>query len=135
MNFTWDALNGAQTALNKLRNRYLESSDGGVSIPGEFVDAINDDLNFPKALSSMWENIDNLNKPSIERIDEVLGLGLADFHEDKIDVPKEVLELVKKREELRNSGKWEEADKVRDEITEKGFVIDDTPNGPQIRKS
>jgi cysteinyl-tRNA synthetase len=135
MNFTWEALEGAQTALNKLRNKYLESADGEINIPGEFVDAINVDLNLPKALSVIWENIDDLNKPTLTRIDEVLGLSLAEFGQEEIEVPKEVEELVNKREELRRLGKYEDADRLRDEIVSKGFALEDFSDGAKVKKA
>lgn len=133
MNFTWDALEAAATALNKLRNKYLEASNGEVNIPGEFVDAVNDDLNFPKALSAIWENIDELDKPSLERIDEILGLGLKNYRQVDLEVPKEVNELVKKREDFRKTGKYDEADKIRSEIEEKGFILEDSPDGVLVK--
>ena len=134
MNFTWDALNGAQIALNKLRKRYSESNEGDLVLPGEFIDAINDDLNFPKALSVIWENIDELNKPSIEQIDEVLGLGLVNFKKEEIEVPEEISSLIKKRDEFRKSGKYEEADKLRDEIEAKGYILEDSNQGLKVKK-
>lgn len=135
MNFTWRALEAAQTALNKLRNKFLLSEDGEISIPGEFVDAVNDDLNFPKALSVIWENIDELNKASLEKIDEVLGLNLASYKEAEIEIPEEIKQLVYKREELRKSGRYEVADEIRTEIESKGYFIEDSPDGAKIKTS
>lgn len=135
MNFTWEALEAAQTALNKLRNRYLESKEGEVSLPGEFIDSINDDLNMPKALSTVWENIEELNKPSLERIDGVLGLGLTSFKEEEVEIPQDIQVLVNTREELRKSGKYEEADRLRSDIESKGFILEDSPDGVRIKKS
>jgi len=134
MNFTWEALEGAQTALNRLRNRYLASITGKVSLPKEFIDAVNDDLNFPKALSVVWENIDDLNKPTLNQIDEVLGLGLANYKEEEVEIPEEINEKVEERERLRGEGKYEHADLLRKEIETMGFVLEDTPNGIKLRK-
>jgi cysteinyl-tRNA synthetase len=134
MNFTWDALEASQTALNKLRNKYLNMNDGEIIIPAEFIDAINDDLNLPKALSVVWENIESLNKSSLGRIDEVLGLQLSSFKEESFDIPEEISELVSKREEFRKVGNYVEADKFRGEIEAKGFILEDSPDGARIRK-
>jgi cysteinyl-tRNA synthetase len=135
MNFTWEALTAAQTALSKLRKRYLDGKEGEVNIPGEFIDAINEDLNFPKALSVVWENIDDLNKSTLNRIDEVFGLDLDNYREDKIEAPQEIEDLVNKREDLRREGKYEDADKVRRVIESKGYVVEDSPDGPKIKSS
>lgn len=134
MNFTWEALEGAQNALNKLRKKYADSKDGEVIIPKEFIEAINDDLNLPRALSVVWENIDDLNRTSIEKLDEVLGLGLSMMNSEEIEIPSEIQELANKREQLRKSGNYEEADGIREEILEMGFAVEDSKDGIKIRK-
>lgn len=136
MNFTWDALEAAQTALNKLRRHYLESSlDGDSSLPQEFESAINDDLNLPKALAVVWENIGTLTRNSFDKIDSVLGLQLPEYKEEDVEIPAEIQELVDKREKLRKSGNYEEADKIRAEIESKGFVLEDSKEGIKVRKN
>lgn len=135
MNFTWEALAGAQTALNKLRRHYLEAKNGEFDLPGEFFNAINDDLNIPKALSVVWENISDLNKETLDRIDSVLGLELSNYEEKEIEIPSEIQELVDKREELRRGGNYEEADKLRSEIEGLGYAVEDTPDGIKVGKS
>ena len=136
MNFTWEALEAAQTALNKLRKHYLESSSStDFDLPSEFTNAINDDLNMSKALSIIWENINSLSKSSFDKIDEVLGLQLSSFKETATEAPSEIQKLADKREELRKAGNYEEADKIRSEIEEKGFILEDSPQGLKIKKS
>lgn len=134
MNFTWESLEASQTALNKLRRKYLEAGNGEIVLPGEFADAINDDMNLPKALSVVWENIDELNKETLDVIDGVLGLQLSSYKEEEIEIPENVKELVSKREELRKSGNWDEADEVRNQIKELGYVIEDGKDGLKVRK-
>lgn len=123
MNFTWEALEAAQTALNKLRRHYLESSDGDLTVPPEFALAINDDLNMPKALSVVWENISSLSRNSINKIDEVLGLGLSEFKEKEI--PEEVQKLLDEREELRKQKRFDLADQIREKIIKMGYKVED----------
>lgn len=140
MNFTWDALGASQTALNKLRSDFAswgEPKIGCAEYEERFLDAINDDLNIPKALSIVWELIKSdypgeAKKKSLLKMDEVLGLGLKDYRKEKIEIPFEVAELLKKRESLRADGKFDEADSVRKDIEEKGYSIEDTPEGPNL---
>ena len=47
---------------------------------------------------------------------------------------KEVFNLVKIREEKRQSGEWKKADEIREEIEEMGYDTDDTSSGPRIRR-
>ncbi len=135
MNFNWDALSGAQTALGKLRRHYQDAKVGDPGLTSEFDSAVNDDLNMPKALSIVWENIDKLTKSDFEKVDVVFGLQMADYKEEEVEIPSEVSTLVEKREALRKEGKFEEADKVRSEIDEKGFSLEDSAQGVKVRKS
>lgn len=142
MNFTWEALDGAQTALNKLRNEFIsweEAKVGCAEFEQRFKDAVNDDLNMSAALSIVWEVVKSdypgsAKKQSLLKMDEVLGLNLANYQEEKVEVSDEVQKLLNKREVLRKSGDYEEADKVRSEIEEKGFIVEDSKDGPKVRK-
>lgn len=135
MNFTWDALIASQTALNKLRRYYLEAENGDIVLPGEFEDAINEDLNLPKALSVVWENIADLNRETLNMIDSVLGLQLSSYKEEEIEIPENIQGLVDQRGELRKAGNYTEADKVRSEIESLGYQIEDTGSGIKVSKS
>ena len=142
MNFTWEALGGAQTALNKLRKEFFSwgtAKIGCAEFEGRFTDAVNDDLNIQKALSIAWEMVKSdypgtAKKQSLLRMDEVLGLQLASYKEEKVVIPSEIQDLANKREELRKAGNYEEADKVRNEIESKGFTTEDSAEGLKIRK-
>ncbi len=134
MNFTWEALEAAQTALNKLRRNYSEAKSGNEKLPSGFSEAINDDLNMPRALGVVWENIGSLSKVSLDKIDSVLGLNLSQ-KEEEIEIPSDIKVLVDKREEARKSGDYENADKIRNEVESKGFVIEDSKGRIRIRKA
>ncbi len=143
MNFTWEALDGAQTALNRLRNEFVsweEAKVGCAEFEQKFMDAVNEDLNMPAALSVVWEMIKSdypgsAKKRSLLKMDEVLGLQLSSFKPEKVEIPPEVQSLINKREELRRAGNFKEADKVREQIEEKGFVVEDSKEGIKIREN
>ncbi len=91
----------------------------------------------PQALAVVWDMLKSnypghAKKASLLKFDKVLGLNFAAAK--PIEVPEEIRELAKQREELRSQKKWDEADKLRDEITSKGFRVDDTPAGPVVKK-
>ena len=73
----------------------------------------------------------------IKKFDRVLGLDLDKSMKlvpSKIKkIPKEVRELAKKREEYRRSKQFMQADALRDEIFELGYVIEDAPGGPKLK--
>lgn len=133
MNFTWDALGAAQKALNRLRKFYFESNFGEVKIPKDFNDAVNDDMNIPKALSIVWDNISDLNKSTFDKIDSILGLNLAVYKEINVDIPDNITELVNLREKARKDKNFEEADNIRKQIEQKGYILEDTIKGIIIK--
>ena len=110
MNFTLEALAGAQTALNHLREIALGFDNpkiGCAEYEERFLKAINDDLDMPKALSIVWELVksdypDSAKAQSLFKFDKVLGLDLERSKEllkKKEDpIPDEILKLVKERE-------------------------------------
>jgi len=152
MNFTWKGLEGAQAAYQKLLEMVKSWRKGGRQVISEtdvekidgfrkkFQKKINDDLNIPEALAITWE-VAKSNIPDPDKLDlildfdKVLGLELVKgLPEEKVlPVPREVEDLANKREALRRKKKWDEADKIRKEIENLGFVIEDTVNGPRIK--
>ncbi len=139
LNFTWQSLESAQKALNKLRQQVSQWKKGKEGVPEfekKFLTAANDDLNLPQALAVAWDLLksdysDSAKKTSLLKFDKVLGLGLSEYRAVKI--PDKVKELVKKREELRKQEKWQEADKIRKEIEKLGWQIEDTAEGTKLK--
>jgi cysteinyl-tRNA synthetase len=142
-NFTLEALQGAKSAFDKLRETVRDWEVSGEKISEEykkrFFSAIEDDLNTPQALAVMWEMIGDATCPSSEKaatlleFDKVLGLKLDEFIGKKTEVPDEVMILVKAREAARVNKNWSESDRLRDEIAKLGFIVEDTPQGQKIK--
>ena len=68
----------------------------------------------------------------LEKFDTVLGLNISEMQETQIILPKEVEKMVKAREDFRKAKMWKEADVLRQRIKERGYEIEDTPEGPRI---
>ncbi len=66
-------------------------------------------------------------------MDKILGLGLDKYLGKQIEVPDEVMKLVRKREQARNKGDFKESDKLRHQMKKLGFEVEDTPAGPKIK--
>jgi len=144
INFTWEALEGAATSLQRLADR-VRPDVGSNPTSGrtlqKFLSAINDDINMPQALAVAWEVAESKALSTQEKssllikFDEVLGLGLKDFSKasTKIEIPENVQILLNKRQDLRNQKKFDEADKVREEIEKLGYEINDTEGGVSVR--
>lgn len=135
LNFTWKSLEAAQNALNNLRDEVANwemPAVGCAEFEGNFKEAVNNDLDMPKALSIMWDMIRSdypmsAKHQSILVMDKVLGLGLAKL--EKLELPKGAKELIEKREDLRKQGEFEESDKIRNELSSMGVDVEDTPEG------
>lgn len=144
MNFSWEALEAAQNALEKLQTRFLdlgtEHGDVDFTFVSTFTDFINDDLDTPQALALVWEvladkSLSNADKKStLLAFDTVLGLGLDTLKIDTEPIPDTVHYLVKEREIARKKKDFKKSDELRAEIEDYGYLVKDTDAGPKISK-
>jgi len=144
-NFTWQALESAKSAREKL-NKIVSTWDipqiGCSQLEEDFVEAISDDLNMPQALSVLWETVNSdyptgAKHASVLRMNEVLGLNLNQVSSQKQqqdNVSKQIKKLVQEREDLRAKKDWESADKLRIRLRGLGYEIEDTDSGTTIHK-
>lgn len=156
MNFTFVALEAAQNALNKLREAFIKleipteeavkghSSTKAKEFEKKFLDAINDDLNFPEATAVLWEVlksdiVDVAKRHMLLKFDRVLGLDLenAQILHDKeaaSEIPEEIQKLVSQREGMRRNRDFASADQIRDKIKRLGYELDDSEKGTKVKK-
>ena len=139
LTFSIESLENAQNAYNRLKNILEESKDDGKTneeYMEEFEKAINDDLDMPKAIAVLWKLVRDEKAQgkyqTVAKMDKVLGLDL--LKKEKITIPKEIQELVEKREQSRKNKNWKMADELRDKIKEKGYRIEDSSTGVRIKK-
>ena len=142
VNFHWEALSAADTALKRLHSAYLAlGTDMGtlsIEYKDKFTERISDDLDTPRALSLLWdlmkdEHLSNADKKAtILDFDKVLSIGFADLREEII--PEEIIQLAKEREEARVNKDWAKADELRTATASAGYGIEDTATGPRVYK-
>ncbi len=140
LNFIWEALEGAQTALNKLRHLaagWDEPAIGCAEYEEKFKSALEDDLNLPEALAVVWDLVksnypSSAKKKSLLRFDEVLGLDLAAYRVERVEITDEARDLVTKRERLREEKRFAEADKIREDLGRLGYKVLDTDDGVKL---
>ncbi|MGI5840621.1 MAG: cysteine--tRNA ligase [Patescibacteria group bacterium] len=140
--FSFESLEAAEVALNRLRN-FVDSwrSEGGEvdeNYKKEFLGVVGDDFAMPEGLAVVWKlikdtKISNAKKrATLLDFDRVLGLGLGKIAKE--EVPGEVLELLRKRDEARENKEWILADELRDEINKRGYLIEDSAEGSRVRR-
>lgn len=159
--FSFEALDAAATALKNLRSivaglikqRRERAGQGTTYISqgkndkrqkflDDFNAALEEDLNYPKALAAMWSAAKSDITPTdkldlIYNFDEVFGLKLRESAQSAavqkvFQVPEEIKQLAARRDELRAAKKFAEADVTRKEIEEKGYQVVDTQEGSQV---
>jgi len=160
LNFNYDALDAAKKTLFNLNSFIARIKD--FEAKGDYSEELfdklektrklfekymDDDLNTSHALSVVFNLIRETNKAidenkvSTRNLQEVLDfllginkiLDVLDTTEEK--TPKEITDLVFKREGARKRGDFAQADKIRIELKKKGYLVEDTPRGPRVRKS
>jgi cysteinyl-tRNA synthetase len=152
LNFTWEGLEGAHNALERLRiflssviprsasdEESLKFNKGSNDEYQEkFSQAINNDLNIPEALAIVWEII---NSPKINgrqkwdyllKFDKVFGLNLG--KQDDVSIPKNIEDLLLGRKAAKDGKNFKKSDELRKQIEDFGYEVMDTPEGQKVKK-
>ncbi len=153
LNFTFEGVNSAQKALERLYDSYLKHKNCNDYVDEveiekyrqTFLSYINDDLNMPAAMSVVWEVARNSKKSNkyanlLLEFDKVLGLDLVNAEEhiskmEEEEIPEEIKQLIEERKEARDNKDWEKSDKIRDIIIQKGYSIKDTKEGIIVKRN
>jgi cysteinyl-tRNA synthetase len=102
----------------------------------EFKEAMDDDLNTPNALQVLWKLIRDEKAEgkyqTIKKMEEVFGLKLLE--KEKLDIPTEVKKLAEERGNARKNKDWKKSDELRNKINKLGFIINDKPDGYEIKR-
>ena len=151
LNFTWEGIESTSKSLERLRNAYQthlkgteELNDEDIKklkeLENDFNKAINDDMNMPLAMSYVWE-LARYEKKSpkiaelLQKFDKVLAIKIdKENKEEKNKISKEIIDLVEQRKKAREEKNWQESDRIRDLIKEKGYEVKDTKEGTEINK-
>lgn len=140
--FSLEAVRSAQNAFESIARKIghakkavLEINEDRVKeIRAEIKNLVEDNLNTPKLIALLHKVADeiysgDISSKVIDDFDAVLGLKLKDVAHYITDIPTEITQQIKKRDEFRENNNWTEADLIRNNIYKMGFVIEDTPKG------
>jgi cysteinyl-tRNA synthetase len=141
LSLTWEALDAAHSALQRLRKAAYEwgaPEKADVDYLAAFKEHVNNDLNMPRALALVWDLVKSdlpapIKKATLLQFDRVLGLRLAEWQPAEKIIPEEIIALVDQRQTARSEKRWKDADRLRDQVRQAGYDIEDTPNGPRVR--
>lgn len=143
--FSFEALDGAQTALERLRRKIseLDTSEKGQlseSYIQRFDEALDDDLNMPRAISQMWmmlqdDSVSDADKiETVKSMDEVLQLNPFISNETKEITDDYIIKLIDERNEARNNKDFTRSDEIRDELISLNIEIQDSPEGTKFTR-
>jgi cysteinyl-tRNA synthetase len=108
----------AKNDLKSNSNNYLRA---------KFEEIMDNNLNTPALISFWLENLDKIDEGLFEDIQNILGLKLV-----KPEVPDKIIKLAEQREQLREKGNYNQADKLRKKIKKEGFVVEDKDKGYEV---
>ena len=151
LNFTWQGMDAAKTTVKNLyefMGRLDKENPTGLDEAVErasekFGEALDDDLNTPVALAAVFGLVKEVNihgqggsevfKAMLD-FDRVLGLELEKRAKPaEAEVPAEIQKLLEEREKARKTKDFATSDRIRDELSAAGYVIEDTPQGPRVK--
>ncbi|MGH7771216.1 MAG: cysteine--tRNA ligase [Candidatus Binatia bacterium] len=140
--------------LDRAERSVNGKAEADPSLIEEFRQEMDDDFNTPRALALIFEEIRSLNRMldegksnglyprliALKTMGEILGLlqdKPKEFFRKKRErwtrsqglLPEVIEELVRRRERARKEKQWQEADRIRTELQEKGITLEDTPGG------
>ena len=156
LNFAFSALEDARKALEKI-DRCVERISGSrvervehVGAPewagkclSEFTDAVNDDLNLPRAFAALFDLVRQANGAAagmspaeasavlgvFRRMDEVLGVIFFGNEKKSEEIPDDIKAMLAERAEARKAKNWAESDRLRDAIAAAGWLVKDSKEG------
>jgi len=126
--------------LRSFRNRTsgVKSVSEINKFKNNFEQAMEDDFNTPKAIAVIFDlmktrgaNATDILK-FFKKIDRVLGFIFWPTPVEK--TPQEIIDLAEEREKQRKENNWQEADQIRNKIKNLGWQIEDTKNGPKLKR-
>ena len=116
-----------------------KETDDTQAYENDFAEAINDDLNIPKALAILQDILtSSLSDPKklvlMKKFDEVLGLNLDTPMQNPINEKMEVYKKLREYAQSRDNQQFDKSDALRKEIEALGFSVRDTEHGSYVVK-
>jgi cysteinyl-tRNA synthetase len=161
LNFTFQGLEGVKGALQRLNDfiqRLYEIKEPGPvkhiepllqATLLQFAQYLADDLNISAALGVIFDLVREINtmcdakqisQVEAQQVLELMKkfdsvLGVLSFEKAAEQIPADLQEAFDARLKARKEKNWQLADQLRDLIYQRGYIIEDTPNGARLKKA
>jgi cysteinyl-tRNA synthetase len=142
--FSWEALEGAQTALYRVWEavaELLQTAQPATTFEGEteacrvrFHETINRDLDMPGAVATLHTMLSSSLAPDqklglAENFDRVLALDIMKRASELSELHDGERQKLEDRAAARTSRDWARSDSLRDALAASGLAVKDTPQG------
>lgn len=163
LNYTLQVMESAVASLDRLKTckkalekaisaaKEGEADDAIIKIAEnrkqQFIDAMDDDLNTADGITAVFELVREINtailnegvtkkslqalKSTFDELTDVLGI----LYEKEEEIPDEILQLAEQRKQARKNKDFALADSIRDQIAAKGYIVEETRQGTNIKKA
>ena len=150
LRFSYEALDAARSARKGIMERIADAKSEGPAATdpskkareymAAFDEAMENDLNAPKALSILWQMLKDNGLSSSDKLaaayhmDGILGLGLDKAEKKEETLDAELQALLDERTAAKKAKDYKKADEIRDKLLSMGYAVKDTPAGPVLQK-
>ena len=160
VNFSRELIDQAKAGLDRLKNakdRLADAQNNGTDASADaafgdmlakkkqaFIDAMDDDLNTADALSVLYELVRETNiyfSQSQAKADADIAMklfvelsGVLGVACTADDIPADILEKAAHRQAARSAKDWAKSDEIRNELLSLGYIIEDTTQGPKVKR-
>jgi len=115
--------------ISQVKSKFNRPLGGDKKVFNEFVSVLKNDINMAEALKVLENSANKLSQEDFAAVEYILGVNFV-LKEKKLTSAQQ--SLIKQREQLRASGKYDEADKIRQVLTKQGLDIEDTTDGTNV---
>ncbi len=137
--FTPQSMEDAKNSYERLKRlveKLLDDKKTNKVYLEEFTEAMDDDLNTPKALAVLWELVRDEKAEgkfqTIKKMDEVFGLKL--FEKETVEIPSEIKSLSEERLSAKKNKDFKKSDELREKLKSLGWNIKDSKEGYELEK-
>ena len=136
----------ASACAGDMPGRGLQPAGPTAQFTADFSAALADDLNIAAAWAAVFDWVRETNKllsenslsaaaaaaalAAWEKVDSVLGVGTK----SEAEIPGDITALLEARQTARGAKDFKRSDAIREELRAKGWVIEDTPKGPKLKR-
>lgn len=149
LEYLYNTMRSIRNAASKTGKEPTELAKALAQTRKKFTEAMNDDFTTPLAFTALYalarkantilakqkisEKLAEETIKTLKELGSIFGILEKEVQREE-ELPEKVKELIAQREEARSKKDWKKADATREQIRKLGFMLEDTSEGPKLRK-